>query len=109
MASILSMQWPVSSSRRQRILPPSLLVVAGALHQFRGQIAVVRGTLLHNDILRARGYRQQLVGMLQRFWKRDRKSIETWVDALLRRNASHPPARHAWRARTATPVLYQET
>ena len=70
MGSILSMQWPISSAKRTRHLPPAMLVAAGALHQCRGRIAVIRGTLLHNDILRAQGYRQQLVGMLQRFWKR---------------------------------------
>jgi hypothetical protein len=57
---------------------------------------VLRGTLFHNDILRALGYRQQLVGMLQRFWRRDRKSIEAWVDALLRKQG---PVRPAWRPR----------
>ena len=90
MGSILSMQWPVSSTKRTREMPAALLVVAGTLHQFRGQISVVRGTLFHNDIMRARGYRQQLVGMLQRFWRRDRQSVEAWVDALLRRSAASP-------------------
>jgi hypothetical protein len=57
------------------------------------------------------GYRQQLVGMLQRFWKRDRQSVEAWVDALLRRGAARPNAatRPAWRGRTASPILHQET
>ncbi len=109
MGSILSMQWPISSGKRTRNLPPAMLVAAGALHQWRGRIAVIRGTLLHNDILRAQGYRQQLVGMLQRFWKRDRKSVEVWVDALLRRNVPVPPARNAWRARAVTPILHQES
>ena len=109
MGSILSMQWPISSAKRTRTLPPTLLAVAGALHQLRGRIAVIQGTLSHNDILRARGYRQQLVGMLQRFWKRDRKSVEAWVDALLRRGAPAPAAKYAWRAHTATPALHRET
>lgn len=109
MGSILSMQWPISSTRRAHQFPPALLVVAGTLHQFRGRIAVIRGTLFHNDIMRARGYRQQLVGMLQRFWKRDRQSVEAWVDALLRRSVPPPPVRNAWRARTASPILHQET
>ena len=109
MGSILSMQWPISTGKRTRNVPPAILVAAGALHQLRGRIAVIRGTLLHNDILRARGYRQQLVGMLQRFWKRDRNSVEAWVDALLRRGAPAPAARYAWRAHTVTPILRQET
>ena len=109
MGSILSMQWPMSTTKRTRNLPPVLLVAAGALHQLRGRIAVLRGTLLHNDILRAQGYRQQLVGMLQRFWKKDRQSVEAWVDALLRRNAPPAPVRYAWRARTVTPILHQES
>ena len=109
MGSILSMQWPISTGKRVRTLPPSMLVAAGAVHQLRGRIKVIRGTLLHNDILRAQGYRQQLVGMLQRFWKRDRQSVEAWVDALLRRGGSPPPARYAWRARAVTPILHQES
>ena len=110
MGSILSMQWPVHTDKRPRALPPVILILAGVLHQLRGRIAVLRGTLFHNDILRAQGYRQQLVGMLQRFWKRDRKSVEAWVDALLRRNASPPHARlgYTWRGRTVTPILHQE-
>ena len=109
MGSILSMQWPISTTKRTRRLPPVLLVAAGALHQLRGRIAVLRGTLLHNDILRAQGYRQQLVGMLQRFWKKDRQSVEAWVDALLRRNAPPAPVRYAWRARAVSPILHQES
>lgn len=109
MGSILSMQWPISTAKRTRRLPPAVLVAAGALHQLRGRIAVIRGTLFHNDILRAHGHRQQVVGMLQRFWKRDRKSVEAWVDALLRRSAPAPAARYAWQARTASPILHQET
>lgn len=109
MGSILSMQWPISPGKRTRKLPDAFLVVAGSLHQFRGRIAVLRGTLFHNDIMRARGYRQQLVGMLQRFWKRDRQSVEGWVDALLRRGVPAPPVRSAWRARTVSPILHQET
>ncbi len=110
MGSILSMQWPVSENRRPRQWPNAMLVVAGAVHQARGRISVIRGTLFHNDIMRALGYRQQLVGMLQRFWKRDRASIEAWLDTLLLRNA--PPAsvlRHAWRSRNASTILQQET
>lgn len=109
MGSILSMQWPISSNKRARQVPPALLVVAGTLHQYRGRIAIIRGTLFHNDIMRAQGYRQQLVGMLQRFWRRDRQSIEAWVDALLRRNVPPPPVRHSRRARNASPILHQET
>jgi len=85
MGSILSMQWPISEQKRPRQWPSALLVAAGAIHQLRGRISVLRGTLFHNDIMRRLGYRQQLVGMLQRFWKRDRRSVEAWVDALLRR------------------------
>jgi hypothetical protein len=109
MGSILSMQWPISSTKRARQLPPALLVVAGTLHQYRGRVAIIRGTLLHNDIMRAQGYRQQLVGLLQRFWKRDRQSVEAWVDALLRRSVPPTPVRNAWRVRAATPNLHQET
>lgn len=104
------MQWPVSANRRTRQWPDAMLVVAGAVHQARGRISVIRGTLFHNDIIRAHGYRQQLVGMLQRFWKRDRASIEAWLDTLLRRNTSPAPVlRHAWRSRDATTMLQQET
>lgn len=110
MGSILSMQWPIPEQRRPRQWPAALLILAGAIHQWRGRISVIRGTLFHNDIMRALGYRQQLVGMLQRFWKRDRRSVEAWVDALLRRNVA-PPAlsRPAWRSRTAPTILQQET
>jgi hypothetical protein len=91
MGSILSMQWPISPERRTREASPALFVFAGAVHQMLGRVAVMRGTLMHNDIMRARGYRQQLVGMLQRFWKRDRHSVELWVDALLRKGITQPP------------------
>jgi hypothetical protein len=112
MGSILSMQWPIQeTSRRPRQVPGVFHVLAGVVHQVRGRLSVMRGTLSHNDILRAMGYRQQLVGMLQRFWKRDRQSVEAWVDALLRRGAARPNAatRPAWRGRTASPILHQET
>jgi uncharacterized protein YjbJ (UPF0337 family) len=110
MGSIISVQWPVPSSKRTRQAPPAMLVAAGALHQFRGRIAVIRGSLFHNDILRAKGHRQQLVGMLQRFWKQDRRSIELWVDALLRKNITPPSVtRPAWQRRPASRILQQET
>lgn len=108
MGSILSMQWPVSSSKRTRQTPSGVHVAAGALLQFRGHISVIRGSLFHNDILRAKGHRQQLVGMLQRFWKQDRRSVETWVDTRLRKNAGPSAARRAWRARPATRILQPE-
>jgi hypothetical protein len=109
MGSILSMQWPVSDTKRQRHVPASMLVLAGAIHQMRGRISVIRGTLSHNDIMRALGYRQQLVGMLQRFWKRDRRSVEAWVDTLLRRSVPTPPVtRPSWRSRNASTILHQE-
>ena len=108
MGSILSMQWPVPTSKRQ--LPDSVLVMAGAFHQMRGRVSVLRGTLFHNDILRALGHRQQLVGMLQRFWKRDRRSVELWVDTVLRKNIAPPTMKKStWRARTAARMLHQET
>lgn len=108
MGSILSIQWPVPSSKRQ--LPDSVLVMAGAFHQMRGRVSVLRGTLFHNDILRAMGHRQQLVGMLQRFWKRDRPSIELWVDTVLRKNIAPPTTRKtSWRTGTTARILHQET
>jgi hypothetical protein len=111
MGSILSMQWPMSESQATRQLPDVVHVIHGALHQLRGRISVIRGTLLHNDIMRAQGHRQQLVGMLQRYWHRDRHSVEAWVDALLRRGHSTPAARRpAWRpSRTVPAILHQET
>ena len=109
MGSILSMQWPMSEQQRPRQWPPALLVMAGAMHQLRGRISVIRGTLFHNDIMRALGYRQQLVGMLQRFWKRDRRSVEAWVDALLRHNVAPPATRPAWRSRNNVTILHQES
>jgi hypothetical protein len=109
MGSILSMQWPISSVKQTRKLPPAVLVAAGALHQMRGRLAVIRGTVLHNDILRAQGHRQQLVGMLQRFWKKDRQSVEAWVDALLRRGTPAPAAKQVWRPNAVRPILHQET
>ena len=109
MGSILSMQWPVSEQERPRPLPSALLVVAGAVHQLRGRISVLRGTLSRNDIMRATGYRQQLVGMLQRFWKRDRRSVEAWVDALLRGNVAPVQATRAARTRTASTILRRGT
>lgn len=110
MGSILSMQWPVPTSKRTRQLPDTVLVMAGAFHQMRGRVSVLRGTLFHNDILRATGHRQQLVGMLQRFWKRDRRSIELWVDTVLRKNIAPPTGtKSSWRARTTARMLHQET
>ena len=110
MGSILSMQWPVPTSKRTRQLPDSVLVMAGAFHQMRGRVSVLRGTLFKNDILRATGHRQQLVGMLQRFWKRDRRSIELWVDTVLRKNIAPPSnTRSSWRARTGAQMLHQES
>lgn len=87
MGSILSMQWPVSSGRTRR-KPAAFNVIAGFINQARGRFAVIRGTLSHNDIMRARGHRRELVGLLQRFWKRDQRSVELWVDSLLRRAAT---------------------
>jgi hypothetical protein len=101
MGSILSMQWPIAEQQHRRV-PEVLLVIQGTLHQLRGRLSVLRGTLFHNDILRAVGYRQQLVGMLQRFWRRDRKSIEVWVDALLLKPG---PVRPAWRPRAVQVAL----
>ena len=110
MGSILSMQWPVPSSKRTRQLPDSVLVMAGAFHQMRGRVSVLRGTLFHNDILRAMGHRQQLVGMLQRFWKRDRPSIELWVDTVLRKNIAPPTIRKtSWRGGSSARMLHQES
>jgi hypothetical protein len=110
MGSILSMQWQISENRRSRQWPGAMLVLAGAVHQLRGRVSVIRGTLSQNDIMRALGYRQQLVGMLQRFWRRDRRSVEVWVDALLRRNAPPAPVmQHPRRARSASTILQQET
>jgi hypothetical protein len=108
MGSILSMQWPVPPSKQ----PSAVLVVSGALHQMRGRLSVLRGSVFHNDILRARGHRQQLVGMLQRFWKRDRRTIEAWVDAAVRKNVAPPVTRSpAWRSRPRTGAhsLHQES
>ena len=109
MGSILSMQWPIQETRRRpRQVPGVFHVLAGVVYQARGRLSVMRGTLSHNDILRAMGYRQQLVGMLQRFWKRDRQSVEAWVDALLRRGAPAPAVNHVRRANTVRPILHQE-
>lgn len=105
MGSILSMQWPVAEEQQRRQVSEALLVVEGAIHQFWGRVSVLRGTLFHNDILRALGYRQQLVGMLQRFWRRDRQSVEAWVDALLRKPGPMPAARAAWRPRAIQVAL----
>jgi uncharacterized protein YjbJ (UPF0337 family) len=108
MGSILSMQWPVPASKR----PNAVLVVSGVLHQMRGRLSVLRGSIFHNDILRAQGHRQQLVGMLQRFWKRDRGTIEAWVDAALRKNVVPPSMRKpSWRGRlrTGAQIMQRET
>jgi hypothetical protein len=86
MSSIRSMQWPISAQRPRPWA--ALLVIAGFIHETRGRWSVLRGTISHNDIMRASGHRQQLVGMLQRFWKKDRRSIERWVDSLLTSNAA---------------------
>jgi hypothetical protein len=105
MGSILSMQWPVAEEQHRREISEVLLVVEGAIHQLRGRFSVLRGTLFHNDVLRATGYRQQLVGMLQRFWRRDRKSVEAWVDSLLRKPGPMPAPRAAWRPRSMQVAL----
>ncbi len=111
MGSILPMQWPVNEQQRDRQFPDVLNVVAGALHQLHGRLSVIAGTVTHNEIMRARGHRRQVVGLLQRFWRRDRRSVEAWVDALLKRGKSkHVSAtRPAWRPRPATTILHQET
>lgn len=104
------MQWPVPTNKRTRQLPDSVLVMAGAFHQIKGRVSVIRGALFRNDILRATGHRQQLVGMLQRFWKRDRRTVELWVDAALRKNIAPPMFRKSsWPAPTTARVLQQET
>lgn len=111
MGSILSMQWPVHEPRRHREFPGALHIVTGLLHQLKGRLSVITGTLLHNDIMRARGHRQQVVGLLQRFWRRDRRTVEAWVDALLKRGTTRPVSatRPAWRSRPAATILHQET
>ena len=111
MGSILSMQWPLTEKQRQSEFADPLHIVAGALHQLHGRLKVIAGTFLHNDIMRARGHRQQVVGLLQRFWRRDRRTVEAWVDALLKRGTTrHVSAtRPAWRPRPAAAILHQET
>jgi hypothetical protein len=105
------MQWPVPAGK-PRQQPDAVLMLAGAIHQMRGRVSVLRGTLFHNDILRARGQRQQLVGLLQRFWRRDRLTVEAWVDAALRKHIAPPSITKAsWRNRPRphTPLLQQES
>ena len=109
MGSILSMQWPLTQRQREHEFD-TLHIIAGALHQLHGRLKVIAGTFLHNDIMRARGHRQQVVGLLQRFWRRDRQSVEAWVDALLKRDTTrHAATRPAWRPRPAATILHQET
>ena len=111
MGSILSMQWPVPAGK-PRQQPDAVLVLSGAIHQMRGRFSVLRGTLFHNDILRAQGQRQQLVGLLQRFWRRDRRTIEAWVDTTLRKQIAPPSIpKSSWRnrSRAGTPILQQES
>lgn len=112
MGSILSMQWPVPTSKRTGFLPDAVLALSGVVHQTRGRISTWRGTLFHNDIMRARGHRQQLVGMLQRVWKRDRRSVEAWVDSALSKNIAPPTSltKTSWRSRPhGARMLHQET
>ena len=109
MGSILSMQWPVSQSRHSGQLPDVVHVIRGLVHQAAGRISVLRGTILHNDIMRAQGHRQQLVGMLQRYWRKDRKSVEAWVDALLRRGNQSQKRTIRRSSRTVPAILHQET
>jgi hypothetical protein len=50
--------------------------------------------------------------MLQRFWKRDRRTIEAWVDAALRKNVVPPSMRKpSWRGRlrTGAQIMQRET
>jgi hypothetical protein len=73
-------------------------------------VSVIRGALFRNDIMRATGHRQQLVGMLQRVWKRDRRSVELWIDTVLRKNIAPPTIRKpSWRTRATARLLHQET
>ncbi|HEX9564172.1 MAG TPA: hypothetical protein VF981_09380 [Gemmatimonadaceae bacterium] len=93
MGSMMSMQWPSPARRRQaeshrRALPH---LVAGAWHEMGGRLQVLRGVILRDDTIRALGYRQQLIGMLQRLWGRERGSVEAWVDAHLRRQSGGSP------------------
>jgi uncharacterized protein YjbJ (UPF0337 family) len=79
------MQWPSTARRRNESRRGTAWnVISGSWHELSGRLTVLRGNLTHNDILRARGYRTQLVGMLQRLWGRDRDSVERWVDTRLR-------------------------
>lgn len=113
MGSILSMQWPVSGSHHaiRRRTPDALLILSGTWLLWRGRAAVLWGLATHNDIVRARGYRLQLVGVLQRVWRRDRPGVEAWVDALLRRRAAgaRTSSGNAGNGARATPLLLQET
>lgn len=61
-------------------------VIAGAWHEVRGWLSVRCGRLLRDDVTCALGYRQQLVGTLQRLCREDRASVEARVDRWLGRN-----------------------
>ena len=63
--------------------------IAGAWHEVCGWLSVLRGTLRRDDVTCALGYRQQLVGTLQRLCGEDRASVEARVDRWLVRNYGH--------------------
>jgi hypothetical protein len=91
MGSIMSMQWPTARSRRTASRrPEAAFVIQGAWHELGGRLMVLRGTLARDDVIRAAGYRQQLIGLLQRVWGRDRSSVTTWVDAHIRNGSGRP-------------------
>ncbi|MGQ0647173.1 MAG: hypothetical protein ACT4P7_06350 [Gemmatimonadaceae bacterium] len=62
-------------------------VLGGAWRELRGALRVQVGTMTRDDVTRVIGYRQQLVGMLQRHYREGRATVEQQVDVWLCHNA----------------------
>lgn len=62
-------------------------VPLGLLRQLVGELREGLAVLASNDVGRALGFRQQVIGRLQRVYRLDRETVEPWADQWLRRNA----------------------
>ena len=62
-------------------------VVAGAWLELRGRVMVAVGRMRSNSATCATGWRFQLIGMHQRWWREDRETIEARLDDWFARNA----------------------
>ncbi|MGQ0766038.1 MAG: hypothetical protein ACT4OZ_10265 [Gemmatimonadota bacterium] len=62
-------------------------VLRGLVRQLAGELQEGLAVLARNDVGRALGFRQQVIGRLQRLYRLDREIVEPWADQWLRSNA----------------------